>query len=63
MLEVVVFIVAGDGDKFLGDQILSSGARLLPWGLVVDVWIGLTKSVNIFVESPKDLKSWSVLNL
>jgi hypothetical protein len=63
VLQVIVLIVSGDDDKLLGDQIFSSGARLLPRGLVVNVWIGLPESVDIFVESPEDLNFGSVVNL
>jgi hypothetical protein len=62
VLKVVVVIVSGDGDKFIGDQIFGSGARLLPRGLVVNAWVGLTKSVDKFAESPKDLNFWSALS-
>jgi hypothetical protein len=63
VLNVVVVIVFWDDDKLVGDQIFSCCACFLLWGLVVDVWVGLTKSVDVPVESPKDLNCVSVLGL
>jgi hypothetical protein len=55
VLDIVIFAVFGNSDKVVVDQVLSSCTCLLPWRLIVNLWVSTSNPVDVVVKSLEDL--------